>query len=155
MDGPAIMRQALMELDVDTIRKLWTQVAPHLPQPKGEFEALATMHYARTTMDILPNRARFYSHRWLLDHNQMSGLPDELKPSAERMFPVVTRSVGVSMNGKSDLTRPIIPIVRSAVEVAIMEVYADKKQDDIPLLKRHMNEAKRYAVRKLLGIDNG
>jgi hypothetical protein len=151
MDGPSALTTCLVELDVKGIRQLWHLVAPNMPQPKDDADALATMHYARTLMDSISVRLRFYSHRWLLDHGILSGLPDELKPSAERMYPRLARSVGVSLNSNSELVKPALPYIRSAIENAILEAYADGKQDNIPHIKARMAEAKTTAVRKLLG----
>jgi hypothetical protein len=145
------MLECLRELDVKGIRQLWHLIAPNMPQPQSDHEALCTMHYARTTMMVLPARARFYSHRWLLDHNIVSGLPDHERPSAERMFPQVVSSVGISVNSSSDLVKPIIPIVRGAMEDAVHEAYADGRRDDIPFIKQRMSEARTTVVRKLFG----
>jgi hypothetical protein len=151
MDGHSAMLECLRELDVKGIRQLWHLIAPNMPQPDNDHDALCTMHYARTTMKVLPARARFYSHRFLLDHNLPSGLPIDERPKAERMFPQVASSVGIAVGTKSDLFKPIVPIVRSAMENAVLEIYDDKKQDDIVLLKSRMSEARKTVVRKLLG----
>ena len=154
MDGPAAMRQCLMEMDVNGVRQLWHLIAPGLPQPKDDYEAIATMHYARTVMK-LPQRARFYSHRWLLDHNMMSGLPDELRSKAEQMDSKIVSAVGIAMRSESDLIKPAVPIIRGAMENAVLEAYADGKEDDIPFVKQRMAEAKTTAMKKLFGKRYG
>jgi hypothetical protein len=122
-----------------------------MPQPKSDHDAMITLHMARTSMSSLTKRQRYYSHRWLLDHNCMSMLPDEEKPSAERMYPQVVSSVGISVNSGSDLVKPIIPLVRGAMEDAVQEAYSDGRRDDIPHIRTRMAEARRTVVRKLLG----
>lgn len=96
-------------------------------------------------------RQRYYSHRWCLDHGVMSLLPDHEKPAAERMYPQVASSVGISVKGISDLTAPVVPHVRSAMEHAVLEAYADGRKDDIPHIKLRMKEARATTMRKLLG----
>ena len=152
MDSCAAMKQCLEEMDVDGARSLWHLIAPNMPQPANDLDAAKTLHMARTSAKWMTSRQRYYSHRWLLDHNTMSLLPDELKPAAERMFPQVISSVGISVNGRSDLTRPIIPYVRSAMEGAVLEAYADGKRDDIPHIRTRMREARTTTMRKLLGM---
>jgi len=117
---------------------------------------MTTLHMARTGMKRLTVRQRYYSHRWLLDHNMLSLLPDEERPSAERMYPQVKSSVGISINSQSSLVGPAIPIIRGAMENAVLEAYSDGRGDDIPFVKRHMAEARATAVRRLFGtLKNG
>jgi hypothetical protein len=143
------MKQCLEEMDVEGIRSLWHLIAPNMPQPKNNLEAMATMHMARTNMQILTQRQRYYSHRWLLDHNMISLLPDAEKPSAERMYPQVVSSVGISVNTGSELAKPIIPHIQSAMENAVLEAYADGMKDDIPHIRKRMSEARKTVVRRL------
>ena len=69
-------RRCIRECDVAQMRKLWQHIAPHLPQPKDDVEALTSMHYARTVAEFVPLNGRAYSHRWLIDNGYPSGLPD-------------------------------------------------------------------------------
>ena len=151
MDSARAVRQCLEELDVQAIRSLWHLIAPNAPQPENDRDALIALHMARTKTKTLTPRQRYYSHRWLLNHNQLSMLPDEEKPPAERMYPQVVSSVGISVGSGSDLITPAIPIILGAMENAVHEAYADGRRDDIPFLKQRMNEARATAVRKLFG----
>jgi hypothetical protein len=151
MDSHAAVKQCLEEMDVEGIRSLWHLIAPKMPQPKTDFEAMCSLHMARTSMKVLTPRQRYYSHRWLLDNNVMSLLPDEEKPAAERMYPQVNSSVGISVNGKSEISRLVAPHIQSAMEYAVMDAYADGRKDDIPFLRKRMMEARKTVVRKLLG----
>ena len=151
MDGPAEMRRCLEEADVEGIRALWRIIAPGMPQSGTDHETLVSIHYARTQSDWLRLTQRFYSHRWLMDHNMLSGLPDHLRPSAERMYPRVASAVGIAINMRSELLKPIVPLIRDAMEYAVNDAYADGRGDDIPFVKRRMAEARKTVTRKLLG----
>jgi hypothetical protein len=146
------MQFCMVSLDVKRAREVWKLVAPHLPPIKSDAEMLTTLHLARTQSPFVTDKLRFYSHCWLLERGHPSALPDKLKPAAERMYPRMVRSVGISMNVRSDLFRPIVGQVRGAMEDAVLEVYADGKSEDISLVKRRMSEARKSTVRRLLGI---
>lgn len=142
-------RQCLEEMDVAGIRELWRQRAPHLHQPASDHEAEATLHRARTECWVLSLKQRAYSHRWLEDRGYPSGLPDDLKPKAERIYPRVVEGVGISVHIGSHVLRPAIPIIRGAMEEVVEDEYAGKVQVD--RLKGRMREAREKAVRKLFG----
>ena len=103
--------------------------------------------------DTFAFRLRAYSHAWLLGEGLPSGLPDELKPKAERMFPRVVEGVGIAVGGTSELGRAIAPLVRSAMSDAVRDVYADSKNrsPEVELVKSRMALARTYTVKKLLG----
>lgn len=85
---------------------LWAHVAPNMPKPANEDDALICIHIARTATERLPFRFRAYSHSWLTERNLRSLLPDELKPRAERMYPRIVSAVGICVatfgNKKTD-----------------------------------------------------
>jgi hypothetical protein len=142
----------MVTLDVPRARAIWGDVFPHLPAIESDDHMLLTLHMARTQSEAFNERLRFYSHRWLSERGYPSQLPDKLRPSAERMYPVKSSSVGISVNIKSELFRPIASHVRGAMEDAVSEVYADGKQDDVSLIKNRMMEARRRVIKKLIGI---
>lgn len=144
-------RRCLEECDIDGVRKLWAHVSPHLPQPTSHADTLVIIHRARTQTNSIALNLRAYSHRWLLDQGYSSGLPDELKPSAERLYPKVTGAVGLSINVGSPWLKPIVPIVRGAMQDAVLEAEADGKLDDASHVKRRMMEAREYTMKKLIG----
>lgn len=150
----AAVRRCLEELDVNGMRKLHAHMNPHLPPPGDDRLVLATMHHARTQMKTLPLRMRAYSHAWLLAHNRPSGLPDMLKPRAERLYPRVVGATGFSAMFTSRVLRPIRAPVEEAVSEVILDAYATDKVDKIdhPKLKTGMLEKKDETVRKLVGI---
>jgi hypothetical protein len=146
------MQYCMVKLDVERAKEIWRKVSPHLPPITSDEEMLTTLHLARTQSEAVNTRMRFYSHCWLRERGYPSALPDSMRQSADRMYPRTERSVGISLNSRSDLTRPILPLVRNAMEDAVLDIYADRKQDDIDLIKRQMMEARRTTVRKLLGV---
>jgi hypothetical protein len=144
------MRRCLSEIDVPGIRALWHHVAPGMPQPKDDAAALAMIHHTRTLAEWLNLTLRAYSHRWLLDHDLPSGLPDDLKPRAERLYPVKAEAVGISING-GGIFAPIIPLVRGAMEDAVLECFADGHKET-EIVRPRMFEARAKVVRELLGV---
>jgi hypothetical protein len=130
---------------------LWKFVSPHLPQPQSDHETLATIHYARTVANSFSLRLRAYSHAWLLDHGLRSGLPDELKPKAERMYPRIAEGVGIACRGTSEVGRAIAPLIQGAMSGAVMDIYADDRSPDPARVRARMAEARRTTVRKLIG----
>jgi hypothetical protein len=152
MDSHAAMKQCLEEVDVIGIRKLWFEVRPNMPQPATDYEALVSIHMARTNFPTLTARQRYYSHRWLLDHNMPSLLPDKEKPSAEKMYPKIVSGVGISVSGRElDPELSVAPHIQHAMEYAVEEAYAEGKQDDILHIKHRMLLARKKVIKKLLG----
>ena len=103
---------------------------------------------ARTASVALPLKLRAYSHRWLLDHNYPSQLPDELKPRAERLYPQHIVAVGISVNSKYALVKDAI---QGAMQNAVVEAYADGNEKQPDIVKKRMLEA-RQKERKGLGL---
>lgn len=145
-----VMRRALEEHDAETAWKLWAQEFPHLPQPKSMTEASIVMHHACTQSRTATLNARSYSHRWLLDHGYPSGLPDKLKPKAERMYPKIVDAIGIAAGAVSEAMKPAIPIIRGAMEEVVLDHYASGIRDPL-IIKPRMLEARKDAVKKLLG----
>lgn len=129
---------------------MWSQLAPHLPQPKTDDEAEAIMHLARTETWSIPLRPRAYSHRWLLERGLPSRLPDRLKPRAERLYPQVVEGVGISLNTNKEWLKPAIPIIRGAMEDAVSEAYADGRTNP-DFVRTRMQEARSKATLQLFG----
>lgn len=146
------MRRCLEDLDVAGIRRLWNHVAPHQPVPTKDEHVLVAAHHARTQAESMPLKARAYSHQWLSERGFPSALPDRLKPAAVRLYPVIAAAVGISVNTKSEIFKPAIPLIRGAMERAVLECYADGHKDDPAIIKSRMMEAKTTAARQLLGI---
>ncbi|MET0708006.1 MAG: hypothetical protein ABWY82_14375 [Tardiphaga sp.] len=151
-DYSAAVLECFETLDVALMRKLWRHIRPDLPQPDDDAETLATLHMARTECNAVKPRSRMYSHAWLRERGLPSQLPDAMRASAERMFPIVVRAVGISYNTRSPLLREIVTPIREAMGDAVLEIHADDHNlGDDDLVKRHMREAKERTVRKLLG----
>ena len=134
------------------MRKLWAHIAPHLPQPRDDAETLATLHLARTESEAVKESYRLYSHHWLRERGYPSRLPDHLKAKAERMYPVMVRAVGISVNTTSPLLKPAMLEVRTAMEQAVLDIHADDPNlSDDALVKRRIEEAKQQTIKRLLG----
>jgi hypothetical protein len=142
MNHADAFRRCLIDLDVVGICDLWFHVCPHLPQPKNNDEALATMHYARTQARSIPLRLRFYSHAWLCERGLPSGLPDQLKPTANRLYPHEVRAVGISVKALSEASVPRARAIEKAMSDAAMECYADGVTD-VATIRGRMSEARR------------
>ena len=140
------LRQALLDGDAKAACAVWRDLAPHLPQPPSDEAATATMHLARTQMQTIPPRLRFYSHRWLTDHGYPSRLPDRLRAPAERMYPRKVDVVGISTTTK-------IPVVRAALigamSDAVEDCYANGDRDPL-IVKPQMMAARARERRGLM-----
>lgn len=141
------VRRALIELDASAIRKFWHVVAPGAPQPRTDAEAVTTMHCARTLSMSIPDHLRYYSHRWLLDRGLPSGLPEALKPAAERMYPRIAEGVGLA----ALVPRPYTPVLRRVAEEAVLDMYASSRKPEPDKVRARIAEV-RAAERKKLGV---
>lgn len=150
-DHSAEFRRCLERLDINGMRKLWRHVSPHLPQPGSDAEILITLHHARTQAESMPLKLRAYSHHWLRERSYPTGLPDQLKQSAERMYPRIAEAVGISVNAKSSFMKPIASIVQRAMADAVEDAYADGKTEP-GFVKTRMFEARDRTLSKLIGV---
>lgn len=144
-------RNLLERGDVEGLRAFWRQASPHLPQPETREQAEIVMHRARTEAESVPLKKRAYSHRWLCDRGLPSGLPDELKPRAERIYPRVVEAVGISVNARSEMLKPLARQVERAMADAVEEAYADGRTDP-GFIKTRMAEVKDRTWRELMGV---
>lgn len=108
------------------------------------------MHRARTEAESVSLDGRAYSHAWLVERSLPSGLPDHLKPRAERLYPRIVEGVGVSINFRSPILKPIAPLVERAVSDAVAEAYADGRTEP-GFVRARMKEAKTRAIKHLVG----
>lgn len=138
-------RQALEGCDVKAVRSMWAEIAPHLPQPKSNEEVLIAVHYARTAADRIMFKLRAYSHAWLTERNFPSGLPDYLKPKAERLYPRVIEAVGIAVKTFS-AHKELGVAIRTAMSDAVMDAYAEGRKD--PVFIRGQMELARLKVKK-------
>lgn len=143
-------RQLLEAGDVRGLMRAWHRVMPDMPKPRNAEAGEITMHMARTAAESISLKARCYSHRWLCERSLPSSLPDELKPSADRLYPRVAEAVGISVNFRSPLLASAAAEVRGAMEDAVNECYADGKTQ-VPFVQDRMAEAKDRTLRALFG----
>lgn len=111
-------REALEQLDIELARKIWVYSMPHLPAPETAEEAEIVVHMTRTQIEQISFRARAYSHAWLIERRFPSGLPDELRPRAQRLYPVVAEAVGLAVQNRT----PEALAIRRAMEEAVLDV---------------------------------
>jgi hypothetical protein len=145
-----MLRNLLEAGDVEGCRRYWHKHSPNMPQPETYEKAEIVMHRARTETRSLPNRIRFYSHRWLEERAIASGLPDMLRPSAERMYPKIVEGVGISVNFRNGWMQPAANEIRGAMEDAVNDAYAEGRTDP-EFVRQQMNRAKARRMRALFG----
>jgi hypothetical protein len=144
-------RNLLEAGDVDGLRAYWAEIAPGMPHAQTRDQAEIVMHRARTEADSIALRHRAYSHAWLRERSLPSGLPDHLKASAERLYPVAAKAVGISVNVRNAFFRPAMIEVRGAMESAVMDADADGRIADAAFVTARMNEARAKSMRALFG----
>lgn len=142
----AEFRAILIDLDVWAARLAWSDIAPHLPQPASNEEALITLHMARTATQTIPPRLRYYSHRWLVDHGYPSQLPDRKRAPAERMYPRKVDAVGVAVKSAFPEVRDAIG---GAMSNAVADRYANGDRDPV-IVRAAMMEARARERRGLM-----
>jgi hypothetical protein len=145
------MRECLETADVHNVRELWRKAAPHLPQPRDDEEALETLHYARTVSGAISDSLRCYSHRWLEERGLPSGLPDQLKPRADRLYPRIVSAVGVAVCMRNPEEAPAGLEIRKAMVNAVLDAEADGRLTDSPYVRLRIAEARAKERRKLFG----
>jgi hypothetical protein len=136
-------RRCLNELDVDGMRRLHQAMTGEL---LSEMQTRVALHHARTLANSLPLSARAYSHAWLCERGLPSGLPDGLKPKAERLHPREAKAVGIAVNtltGKTELAR----MLEKTMSDSVLDSVADGIEDP-DLIKFRMIEAYRNAIRR-------
>lgn len=144
--------RALLESgDVTGLQSAWANHYPRLPRPRTREQTEIVMHYARTEADSVSFRARAYSHAWLSERSLPSGLPDQLRASADRLYPRVAAAVGISVNAKSPELQPALDGVRVAMERAVLDAEAEGRLTDSPFVVARMGEARRRELRALFG----
>lgn len=151
MKHSAEVRRCLVELDVDTMRRLASEVFIGMPVAKDDREVLTTMHVARTSMASLPFKLRAYSHAWLKERNLPSQLHPTLWPKAERMFPQVVEGVGIAVQAFSSIGRAIAPIIEGAMSDAVMDIYADNLHPNAKKVKKRIIEVREKTVVQMIG----
>jgi len=123
-----------------------------MPQPGNAAETLISIHIARTQTESVPFKLRAYSHRWCVDNGFPSFLPDELKPKAERIYPRIVDAVGIAVSTKSGDNGKVklAGLIRSSMEDAVLEAYADGVNDPTKI-REMMMRARTKTFDKLIG----
>lgn len=139
----AQFRDCLERCDVEGVKAIWAQVFPHLPLPKTDDLVLVAIHRARTQAESVRFALRAYSHRWLEERGLPSGLPDELKPKADRIYPVVIGAVGVAVKSQFPA---LANGVRSAMEHAVMDA-CDGRSEKLVTLDQSVVRSRMFEAR--------
>ena len=142
----AEFRRCLVDGDVAALRALWAHAFPHLEQPGDDEQAWTMLHRARTESQAVPFKLRAYSHRWLTDNGYDSGMPDELKPKAEHIYPRIVSAVGIACMVTSPHRYEQAKVVERAMSDAVAEAYADGRTEPEFVSKR-MSEARERVLR--------
>jgi hypothetical protein len=137
--------RCLEELDVAAATALWPVVFPGQPVPNSDGITIF-LHYARTESQAMPLRLRVYSHRWLTERGMPSGLPDELRQKADRLYPRIVEAVGVGVKAFSEATVPLARAIERAMSDAVADCYANGDRDPA-IVKARMDEARARTMR--------
>lgn len=153
------MRDILERCDVAAFRTLNAQLFPQYPQPETAEAALVAIHRARTEAESMDFKFRAYSHGWLTERGLPSGLPDHLRPKAQRLYPVFTDCVGIALGSQSKLVKPALQLVRKPMEDAVAEMAADgvdlNHPEMVPVIKAQMQDRKEREMNALFGRISG
>lgn len=131
-------RRCLDEMDVGGMRRLASIVGQR--EMSVEHTTIA-MHYARTQAESIAFEKRAWSHAWLSERGFPSGLPDELRPRADRIYPRVVEAVGVAVKPMSEASIPLAKAIERAMSDAVAECYADGVRDPL-IIRARMAEAR-------------
>lgn len=152
MFGASAFRTALEAGDVRQLQRISAAQEPHLPR-LTDAQAEVVMHDARTRARSMPLAKRLWSHRWLTERGHDSGLPDQLRPSAEQVTPRIVAAVGISYQNKLERDLPgITAAVGMKMAEAVQEAQADGRLEDSIFVRARIAQARRKALRQFLGI---
>lgn len=146
----AAFRALLEEGDVDGLCSAWGKLFPGMPLPETRDQAEIVMHRARTEAESVSLKARAWSHRWLTERGLPSGLPDQLRPLAERMYPVIAQAVGISVNFSAGWMKPAAAQIERAMGDAVEEAFAEGQREPA-FVSARMHEARVRTEKALFG----
>jgi hypothetical protein len=106
MEHAAEFRRCLIEMDARGIRAVWNHVAPGMPQPKDDEEALIGIHLARLDLPGMTRGQRDYSARFL----------------AERETGRRAMAVGISVNAPAHRKTQALSIRHEMSEAVLLSV---------------------------------
>jgi len=139
--------------DAQALVSAWGQMFPGMPKPESLEHAEIAMHMARTGASTVTFRARAWSHAWLLERSLPSQLPDELKPRAQRLHPVIVDAVVVGKPTMPKWLEPVAVEMQGAMIYAVEDCYANGDKEP-EIVRGRMQEARETTQRKLLGNLN-
>lgn len=109
---------------------------------------MIALHVARTGSESMDLGRRAYSHAWLLERGLPSQLPDHLKPSAQRMYPVTVGSVGIAVGSRHEVVKDN---VSGAMRHAVLDCYANGDEEPA-IVRPRMMDAKDKELKALFGL---
>jgi len=119
-------------VDVEAAKRADRALFAHLPPVMSDQDWLIVLHHARTQSNSVRFRLRAYSHCWLLDRGLPSGLPDGLRPAAQRLYPRVVEGVGVAVLARSSSLQVVARGIRKAMSDTAAEIYGDTPDGKSP-----------------------
>jgi hypothetical protein len=143
-----VMYRCIRDCDAELAMRLWKEERPDAPQPENIYQATMMLHYARTQLNSMPHKLRFYSHAWLRDNNMPSALPDHLKSKAERMHPVEFKAVGIASGSGPGCKGPFNYAIEKVMSDAVLETFADGHMGEPHVVKARMMEKRAEFKRK-------
>lgn len=143
-------RQLLEQGDARALVDAWGRLFPNMPKPETLEAAETTMHMARTAAESVKFRYRAYSHAWLLERGLPSQLPEELRPPAQRIYPVIVEAVIVGKPTMPKWLSPVADEMQQAMIYAVEDCYANGDRDP-ELVRLRMDEARDRVQRQTLG----
>jgi len=141
--------RALEAGDSKELRRLWSHSHSHLPQV-SEKEAEKMLHLARCGTGTLPLKLRAYSHRWLVERNIPSPLPDEIRPECERLYPRIADSVALCFRASNPAFKEVAAYAQHKASLAVEEMWAENDKDPLRVRNR-IKEVKLQSEREMLG----
>jgi hypothetical protein len=106
---------------------------------------LVTIHHARTQAPNIVFKLRAYSHAWLTERGFPSGLPDKLRPKAQRMYPRIVDAVGIAVK-TPPWRRELGKAIQKAMSDVVEDCYANGDTDPV-LMRARMTEARMKVLR--------
>jgi len=147
MSTTSAFRACLDAGDAVELRRLWAVLSPHLHQPTDDREVAVVLHRARTGAASVALHRRLYSHAWLTERGIPSGLPDELRPPAERGGARVMSAVGVSVRARAPERKELAAAIEAAMAAAAAEAF-DSGITDPTFVSARMWEARDRVLRR-------
>lgn len=145
----AEFRHYLIAMDVPALRRYWQMIFPDQLNPSSDAEALLAAHMTRLTTESMPIASRLYSYAWLRERGYPTDLPPSLAKHKDYIPKMLAASVGISVGRAGGVMSPENHAVRSVMESAVLETYADGHAGEPERVKARMMEMRAREKRRL------